>query len=219
MIAEFRRDFGEELGERLYYAYEDWQRTALLWEEIQALVRTNERLRLMEDVADRALQAILSCLIDSVVLRLCKLTDIAQKGKNKNVTIQCVAGIGEKLSLPLLDKKVQDAVNSAEKLTVLRNKVIAHSDWEYLRLRKKGDVTIVGLVEVAESIDKIFEIFRYIFELKNRSQLMREVSAPGGGVEALLYVVARGEIARDRICSSPSSWDQSLEEEIRKILR
>lgn len=219
MIEEFRRDFGEEQGERLYYAYEDWQRTALLWEEIQALVRTNERLRLMEDVADRALQAILSCMIDSVVLRLCKLTDVAQKGKNKNVTIQCVVGVGEKLSLPLLDKKVQEAVNSAKKLTVLRNKVIAHSDWEYLLLRKKGDVEVVGLVEVAESIDKIFEIFRYIFELKNRSQLMREVSSPGGGVEALLYVVARGKIARDRICSSPSNWDESLEEEIRKILR
>jgi hypothetical protein len=89
-----------------------------------------DRMNLLKEAAGGFFRDLEVILVEYIFLNICKLTDPANKGNNKNLTIKYVleridSNIQKKLGLDRLSEKIH---KFRERIVPARNKIIAHQD-------------------------------------------------------------------------------------------
>lgn len=227
MREEYIRDFGTDLGELLTFAYQDWVEAAYTWQELSELVKTEGRVKLLRAVSSEAFDTITKCMIDSVVLAICRLTDPAGTGERTNISLlhlktdnKRYSNLKEDLRLKLtgLDSLIEGALESAEPLRILRHKLIAHSDSIVNGRLRAGEYEPVSLDQIKIALDGIHSVFAYISDHLQGKTLGNQLREEVGGMSTLLYYLARGHVMQERMFTPGFESNQEIEDEIQAII-
>jgi len=141
----------------------------------QLFLRGEERTRMLMETASALFQLIHFSLLDSMILRLCKLTDPAETSGHKNLSFSTfLSSIGESLPEEVRDgcyEHLHKINTISDQLRVQRNKRIAHKDLHFCLEPKE-----IG--QGSSSYDKVASASTFSYELMN----MIEALLPNGPV-------------------------------------
>ncbi len=227
MRNQYISDFGEELGELLNAAYQDWIEATYTWQEFSELVKTEGRVNLLLEVSPNAFETITKCMLDSVVLAICRLTDPAETLGETNISLlnlnsesKLYSNLDEntKAKLVGLDLEVTAAVKKAKPLRTLRNKFIAHSDAVKQRKLRTGQIENVSTDQIKIALDGIHSVFALLSLCMHQPTLGNEVRSEIGGISTLLYYLAKGQVMQERMFTPGFTFNQEIEDEIQSLL-
>lgn len=211
-------DEKKEIFEHLKHAY---YKLRANWELYIELYGTNpERIKLLNSAAPYVFGHIQNIFLDHILLGIARLTDSAQTGKNKNLSIQTLTDLkGCQDFEEQFNTALNNALQSSKFCRELRNKVLAHND-----LAKIQDATImleeVTRVKIKEGIESIYQMLNIVSESFFDTTIGDKITQrPIGGAYDLLSCIDDGvsvRLAKEiRIKSgkiSPDDWKKKTRE-------
>jgi hypothetical protein len=130
-------DFHNHLGPIYVEIDQDVTRVHAYWKLVTQLFGSQESVAILNNAAGFAIRAIQDCLIDSVILRITKLTDPAQaqRGQFPNLSFEYLIGKLPYDADAALRKRLRKQLNIIRKSTdnfrLIRDKRLAHRDTAY----------------------------------------------------------------------------------------
>ena len=194
--------FGPPLGP-LYHAL--WKEVVWLhvkWGEVRKLYASPEepekRIELLNETAGFFFGMVQNIVLDDVLLHLSRLTDQAEQGGNKNLTI---LGLPEAVGDPELRSKVCASVREARARTAFarqrRNRRIAHRDLPLaLGETRAGSLSGASREDVEAALESIGDVMNLLSSEYGEGTVAYEPLLPWpGGVDALVRYLSLGSQA------------------------
>ena len=167
---QFERVFGAELGAK-YFVLENYVTHAHMnWAMISELMKDQERRLLLHFAGQYFFIEVHRLFVNDVILRLSRLTDQAQQGDQKNLSLWALL---DDICDPTLKSKIKNLIEKAKaKIAPLkkhRHKRIAHSDL-YVALQSPSvslpsfneqsiDEALAAVVDVLEQLWEGYAVF------------------------------------------------------------
>lgn len=166
-----------------------WVRS--LWEMHEALYcSSEERFHSIQDSIGFISNLTRHSILVEMQLSICRMSDPAKSGKDKNVTLHQLAKIAENENLPDISKKALESAKmldeAIDNIKVNRNKLLAHSDLKNLKEKKSNSHHNVSLDEIEKCIKIIENCLCSVSDVssiniilnyeENRRKIQKEVS-------------------------------------------
>jgi len=136
-MAKTIADFHNQLGPVYVEVDQDVTRVHAYWKLVTQLFGSRESVAILNNAAGFAIRAIQDSLIDSVILRITKVTDPAQTqgGKFQNLSLEHLIGrLPDDADAALLDRlrtQLKIIQSSTKDFRLIRHKRLAHRDAAY----------------------------------------------------------------------------------------
>lgn len=127
-------DLDNHLGPVYVEVDQDVTRVHACWKLVTQLFGSQESVAILNNAAGFAIRAIQDSLIDSVILRITKLTDPAQAGRFQNLSLEYLIGKLPADADALLDRlrtQLENIRKSTDEVRLIRDKRLAHRDTAY----------------------------------------------------------------------------------------
>lgn len=136
-------------------------RARLIYDEFCTLFQSDENLDLLRSGADKFFALVFEELQESILVKLCKLTDPASQGRNrKNLTAQHFLLLDEVKSNPSYPKIESiynnEIIPARDKVETYRNKYMVHSDYSTLMSLDGNKPAFSDIKELLESLQNFF---------------------------------------------------------------
>jgi hypothetical protein len=207
---------GPRLGPVYHALADDLAWLQVKWAEYRELFGTSpERIELLNSAAGLFFRILQDTLWEDTLLHLARLTDRAEMGDKRNLSIR---GIPELCDDPALRSKLSQLVDAAVAATEFardwRNRHIGHRDLALALDSAPRPLSPASRADVSVALSAIHRVFNEVSEHVFNSTLADDVITPATGAESLLYVIRDGleaeEARKERIRSG-----QFTEEDLR----
>lgn len=161
-------DLHNHLGPVYVEVDQDVTRVHAYWKLVTQLFGSRESVAILNNAAGFAIRAIQDSLIDSVILRITKLTDPAQAGRFQNLSLEHLIGkLPDDADAELLDRlrtQLDIIQSSTKEFRLIRHKRLAHRDTAYA-INSDQVLPGIPLKSIDDSLERIrdfmHEIQRY----------------------------------------------------------
>lgn len=197
LLAEHKRVMGSELGEVFFALHNKLVVLHIIWQQYRQLFGSNDgTIDLLNRTSGLFFKIVQDELWDSVLLGISRMTDSAQTGARRNLTLQSLPPL---IADPVLRAEVQKlcdyAATDAEFAREHRNKRIAHHDHEYFTNPTANALNGIS----RQRIEGMLSAFRLILNRLNThffdSTTLYEVFVDDTGARLLLQKLMRLERA------------------------
>lgn len=204
--------FKEGEKKKLLHALEEeWIMAQVVFQEYEQLFSDQTRIEFLKVVAGDLAGLIQRIFFDDLVVRISRMTDRGQVGRNRNLSFQLIPSFfaDDSAKQIQLQASVNAAVNAAEALRVRRNKLIAHRDRDQLLSPHLQGTTIR---DIDRALSSVHGVLNAIASFEG-AQLDRRIVTEGGARvlihQTLMLVEATHAV--DELIGSAST-DDSLQE-------
>jgi hypothetical protein len=172
------------------------------WGEFVEMFSTKQsRLEIMNESAPAFFHMLQGELGDSILLQLSRITDKAEIGKRRNLTIRNLPGlITDEPAHTEVQHLVDIAVEKTESCRAHRNRLIAHDDLILALQEEKAEGVLAPTKrEISEALRAIAAVLRQVSLHLSDSDMMFDTGHPRvHGFVELLYVMRDGLKAREQ---------------------
>ena len=173
--------------------------------EYRILFSNRENLDLINVVGGRFIASIQDVLFNDILLQLTRITDKAEMGSNKNITIQMFPRFFDDLEMK---KKVCELVKEADEATEFarnwRNKRIVHIDYEYHIDSESNPLKPASLDKVQNALNAIHRVLHEVSILKTGEGLVNFVRPSHPKANQL---IANIELMKEALLRAESSGE------------
>lgn len=191
VLAHYIETMGEPLGRAFGHLNQRVLELHLVWEQYTQLFgESEETVHLLNQTAGLFFRVVQEGLWDSVLIGVSRLTDPAQTGGNKNLSIR---------SLPVLigDKGLQGRVSDLCESTLVkakhardhRNKRIAHQDQQYFFDREARPLGGVSRILINEMLQAITAVMNEVSVFYCDTTMFYDSISSGGDAAWLIYKI------------------------------
>lgn len=189
ILAHYLLTMGNPLGTAFWHLNQQILELHLVWEQYTQLFGEGEEtVNLLNRTAGLFFKIVQDELWDSVLLGVSKLTDPAQTGKNKNLSIR---SLPELIADSTLRGRVLDlcdeALMKAEHARDHRNKRIAHQDQQYFYGREAQPLGGVSRALVKEMLQAITAVMNEINVFYCDTTMFYDSISAGGDAAWLVH--------------------------------
>ncbi|MGU3345806.1 AbiU2 domain-containing protein [Pseudomonas monsensis] len=189
ILAHYLRTMGDPLGTAFWHLNQQILELHLVWEQYTQLFGEGEEtVNLLNRTAGLFFKVVQDELWDSVLLGVSKLTDPAQTGKNKNLSIRSLPDL---IADSVLRGRVLDlcdeALKKAEHARDHRNKRIAHQDQRYFYNREAHSLGGVSRTLVREMLQAITAVMNEINVFYTDTTMFYDEISSGGDAAWLVH--------------------------------
>lgn len=155
---------GSELG--AIYS-ELWQEVGRLysdWHEFVSLFGTNpERIDLLNHAAAHFFRTVQDCLWERILLKIARITDPAQTGKKRNLSIHSLPGaVSEPAMKAAVQLSIKEACLKCEFARDWRNRHIAHADFSLALEESAEPLAVASREKVRVALQSIEDVLNSI---------------------------------------------------------
>jgi hypothetical protein len=212
---EVRKEFGDKMGPDLgTIYYELWNECGVVhieWDEFKELYGSGQRrVDLLNTAAGPFFRLVQSALMDSILLRLCRMTDPPKTTGKQNLTLEQLADKISETDQPFGQEVSRLAIHARSRCEFARdsrNRRIAHRDL-YLALKKgkARPLTSIRVEDIDGALQEVVNVIQtvnmYYF---NSGVIFKGIPPTAGYATSLLCVLRDGvkaeEARRQRIAS------------------
>ncbi len=217
-------EFGKELGTIYYRLNSAWTYTYVKTKEFRILFSNRENLNLINAVAGRFIGSIQNVLFDDILLQLTRITDKAEMGSNKNLTIRMFPRFfDDREKKKIICDLVKEAVEATKFARDWRNKRIAHIDLKFHTDAESNPLQPASLEKVQNALETIHRVLNAVLFIKTGSTLANAVAPYRPKAyelitnielmkEYLLRAESSGEVRRNSHASRLSDKFRSIRE-------
>lgn len=185
---------GKKLGPVFHALADDLAWLQVKWAEYRELFGTSpERIELLNSAAGLFFRILQDTLWEDTLLHLARLTDVAEMGGKRNLSIRAIPDLCED---PALRSRVSQLVDDAVAATTFardwRNRHIGHRDLALALDSGARPLTSASRADVSAALSSIHCVFNEVSEHLLKSTLAADVITPATGAETLLYVIRDG---------------------------
>lgn len=191
ILAHYVQTMGEPLGTAFWHLNQRVLELHLVWEQYTQLFgESEETVHLLNKTAGLFFMIVQDGLWDSVLLGVSKLTDPAQTGKNKNLSIRSLPNlIADGALLGRVLDLCEEALIKAEHARDHRNKRIAHQDQQYFYDREVQPLGGVSRVLVKEMLQAITAVMNEINVFYCDTTMFYDSISSGGDAAWLVHKI------------------------------
>ena len=191
---QVRTELGTQLGPVFSELRDDLAWLQVKWAEYRELYGTSpDRIDLLNSAAGLFFRILQDSMWEDALLHLCRLTDPADMGRKKNLSIQVLPELCDDADLR---NAVETLVEEAKVATLFardwRNRHISHRDRDLALRSKTRPLAPASRAQVSAAISAIHRVLNEISECLLNSTMMEKVITPPTGAGALLYVLRDG---------------------------
>lgn len=205
----FETVFGPELGAKYFVLKNNVTHAHMNWAMSSELMKGNERRLLLHFAGRRFFTEVYRLFVNDVILRLSRLTDPAQQGKQENLSLYALL---DDISCPTLKSEIEDLIKIAKDIIAPlkehRHKRIAHFDLQVAL--QNPNINLPSFTErtIEEALAAVGDVLEQLWE--GYAVIPREISwVPVGiipEIEGLLYYLESGlsqdQARRDELLTS-----------------
>ena len=204
---------GPKLGPVFHALSDDLAWLQVKWAEYRQLFGTSpERIDLLNSAAGLFFRVLQDTLWEDALLHIARLTDAADVGGRRNLTVRALPALCED---PILRERVSQLVDDAVAVSAFardwRNRHIGHRDLTLAVDSTAKPLSPASRSDVSAALAALHSVFNEITERMFDSTLADDVVTPDTGAEALLYVIRDGleveDARRKRIESGQITQD------------
>ena len=189
--------FGADLGARYFELRNQVIHVHMHWAMITELVKGKERRTLLISTGGPFFMEVHRVFVDDVILRLSRLTDPAQQGRERQKNLSLYALLDD-ISDPSLKSKIQNLIEKAKKkiapLKEHRHKRIAHFDLNVALNYPSFSLPLINDQSVDEALAAVGEVLGQLLdEYEGTSTIHEWVPLDTvSKIEGLLYYLEDG---------------------------
>ncbi|WP_256579606.1 hypothetical protein [Pseudomonas sp. NC02] len=189
VLAHHVETMGESLGTAFWHLNQQVLELHLVWEQYTQLFGEGEdTVKMLNETAGLFFMVVQDALWDSVLLGVSKLTDPAQTGKNKNLSIQSLPDlIADDTLRGRVSDLCEEALVKATHARDHRNKRIAHQDQQYFYDRAARPLGGVSRALVKEMLHAITAVMNEINVFYADSTMFYDSISCGGDAAWLVH--------------------------------
>jgi hypothetical protein len=168
--------------------YEDWRNAKYELQELQVLTSSFGSLLKIEGLP---ILLTATCILQSVTMAICRMTDEAKLGKFENVSLDQLRPLQADARLSSISSYIYRAQRSAGVFRDIRNKLLAHRDLDSRQVYNKNLLYTIDPDELSSCLDNIYEVHRYLSLQLWQTDLVNSVGVMGG-MNSLVIKLAYG---------------------------
>ena len=200
---EVRRDDLASLGPKLGAVYNALSNECvwahMKWHEhLQMFGSAESRIDLLNEAAPQFFRLLQGVLFEDSLLHISRLTDKAEMGRNKNLSIQALPAL---VTEPDLRAEVETLVKVAVEKSLFardwRNRHIAHRDLRLALTERAQPLEEASRLKVKEALASIAAVLNAIDRYHRNSSTAYEAGHLLTGAEEMMYVLRDG-VERER---------------------
>lgn len=192
-LRECTEALGDEYGKAFHHCQQTLWNIAWTWDTHETLFGHPERVAMLNGISGFFWGTIQLALFDQTLLGICRLTDKAEMGKRKNLSIQYLTKFQTSEDVEDFSELVEVAVKLSDFARDWRNRRIAHNDYEHV-MEEGSELSAASRKAVNAAIVAILDVLRFIQKRSADSDiiLLAQGNAPANNTLLHLYRGALG---------------------------